>query len=371
MYVLLYLALYYVIYRTLTHTISLRHITGRKIEASYCSTMELGPHVISSFQYVKSSDNSTTAWRRYSPLTPYDYNSKDSLPWNAKVSPEDGFTGPWIYRPDRQIAMVGLYNVTQGAYLCANSGKCVGPDTCACAPGWMGFDCRVPICEQGYYESSQATFVKGPSDKNELSTFERFLGNNTYRLDPSGEGYSNPFFSRVIERYLNNTYLDRAVITEGGEQYLQKNGQPQGGYDCSIRSVTEWEQYRSGFMFEHPNYFSLYMDKKTQSNGHSYTHWKGMNWDPTYAKSPRLELSDEDLGFANNSNIAFVYTDQGYKRHGQWSRTKSSWTKGVCIVEFRRVCNNYSTPFDLESEHDLSLSDFDLLVQDTDIVSFK
>ena len=110
--------------------------------------IELEPDVISPFQYVNSSSNSTTAWRRYSPLTPFD-NSNADFPWNAIITPKVGFTGPWEYQHDRQVAMVGLFNVSQGAYWCANSGKCIAPDTCACAKGWMGFDCRVPICEQG------------------------------------------------------------------------------------------------------------------------------------------------------------------------------------------------------------------------------
>lgn len=23
---------------------------------------------------------------------------------------------------------------------------------CVCADGWIGFDCRIPVCKQGYYE---------------------------------------------------------------------------------------------------------------------------------------------------------------------------------------------------------------------------
>ena len=63
--------------------------------------MEFEPRVISSFQYVKSWDNSITPWRRYPPLTPYGYKSEDNLPWNAKIIPEDGFTRPWVYKHDR------------------------------------------------------------------------------------------------------------------------------------------------------------------------------------------------------------------------------------------------------------------------------
>ena len=54
-----------------------------------------------------------------------------------------------------QVARVEYRNVTQGPYVCANGGNCTAPDVCSCAPGWIGFDCRVPICSQGYYVKSE------------------------------------------------------------------------------------------------------------------------------------------------------------------------------------------------------------------------
>ena len=44
-------------------------------------------------------------------------------------------------------------------------------------------------------------------------------------------------------------------VETDGKRYLKNDGTFQGGYFCSIRSVTEWEDYRSGYLFEHPNYF--------------------------------------------------------------------------------------------------------------------
>ena len=32
-------------------------------------------------------------------------------------------------------------------FRCENSGLCVGPDQCECAPGWSGIDCTKPVCE--------------------------------------------------------------------------------------------------------------------------------------------------------------------------------------------------------------------------------
>ena len=31
-------------------------------------------------------------------------------------------------------------------FRCENSGLCVGPDQCECAPGWSGIDCTKPVC---------------------------------------------------------------------------------------------------------------------------------------------------------------------------------------------------------------------------------
>lgn len=41
---------------------------------------------------------------------------------------------------------------------CFNSGVCVAPNTCKCAPGWEGDDCTLPICSQ---TSGQVTNVTG------------------------------------------------------------------------------------------------------------------------------------------------------------------------------------------------------------------
>lgn len=47
-----------------------------------------------------------------------------------------------------KVALAEYYNVTEGRYVCANSGNCTSPGVCECAAGWSGFDCRTPICSQ-------------------------------------------------------------------------------------------------------------------------------------------------------------------------------------------------------------------------------
>ena len=172
--------------------------TGRKEKgekgASGCTFIELGENIHSPFPYVNAADQSTTPYHRHTPKTPYEYLSSPRLPHNAFIAPTDYQTQPWKYTMDRQVAAVEWVNTTQGVYVCANGGNCTAPDVCVCAPGWIGFDCRTPVCTQGYYEEPevQNQFIRGTNLDSELQYFEPFLGENNYRLDPNslgGEGY--------------------------------------------------------------------------------------------------------------------------------------------------------------------------------------
>lgn len=339
--------------------------------------MELSEDVLSPFQYIQAWDSNYTDHFRYSPKTAYGWISEERLPWNAYMSPEDGVTQPWIFSEDRQVALVEFHNVSEGFYACANGGHCVAPDKCACSNGWIGFDCRVPVCEQGYYEPSQDTFVKGTNKNGELDAFEKFMEqNSSYRLDPSGRGYSNPIVATLVEKFENATFVEREVEESVfGARYLRIDGHDQGGYACSIRSVTAWENYREDVIFEHPNYFSRYMDRKIEADGNIYTHWDGMEWEPTHHKSQQLQV-DAFLFLSKNhteahsvkeryfkkSSSRFIYTDQGYRKDGDWAITGASWTKGTCIIEFKRVCEDVNKTFDLEGKRLLK----GRLVQDTD-----
>jgi len=202
------------------------------------------------------------------------------------------------------------------------------------------------------------------------------MGNNTYRLHTSrnnGIGYSNPEYLIWIESFVNRSSLHRYSTNLGNVTYLKEDGTPQGGYSCSIRSVTEWEPYRSGQMFEHPNFYSRYMNTKVEQDGRTYTFWEGMEWEPTHYKTPKLVFSAQDLGLnASNdsSEVVYVYTDQGYQMYGEWFRTGIEWKKGSCIVEFNRTCQNGVNAKDLESlKGGLDVASNNLLVQDTDLVS--
>ena len=81
-------------------------------------------------------------------------------------------------------------------------------DTWACADGWIGFDCRVLVYEQEYFEQSQEIFVKGSDNEKELEQFERFLDKNQIHLDPV-TGYSNLSYNLVVERYINRSHVEK------------------------------------------------------------------------------------------------------------------------------------------------------------------
>ena len=325
-----------------SHAFLSRHKTGRKVRPDDCMMIELGKDSVSHFQYLSAADNSSTAPHRYSPKSPFGWLSDVRQPWNAFDGPGPGLTRPYEHEPDRQIALVSYRNVTQGAYMCANGGRCVSPDVCSCAEGWIGFDCRTPVCGQGYFEEGLGSFAEGVASDEELARFDRFLDpDRAYDLDSSRDFSSNRDVLLWTERFVNGSFVERTAVVKNGTRYYTGNGTaPQGGYRCSVRANTEWENYRSGFVLDHPNYYSRYMDEKVEGDGLVYSRWNGMGWPPTHRKTAKLVRYDSDyLDRDDISNISFVYTDVGHMKDGVWTATGAEWMHGICIVEFERHCN--------------------------------
>lgn len=244
------------------------------------------------------------------------------------------------------------------------------------------------MCIANTNRTSQTQYVRGTNLPTELSAFDQFMGNNTYRLDPNvldGEGYSNPNYTMWWEGYLNKTHKVRYMVDHKGMPYEGAYNQKQGGYSCSVRSVTEWEN--EDFLFEHPNYYSRFMDRKVEGDELIYSNWTKMEWSPVYYKSPKLEFAGgtlrDDQGtvqkdgvFSTGNHIIktnnvdgrgvfYTYTDQGYRRDGDWSLTGENWKKGTCILEFNRTCTNGKKSVDLNNMLDVSSNN--LFVQDTDL----
>ncbi|RYH31100.1 hypothetical protein EON65_03370 [archaeon] len=331
-----------------------RAITGRKVPPNQCMNIELPITFKVPYQLV-FADKRTTGDLRYSPKVPYESN--DTNPWKGYLSPTEDHTGPWTYTADRQIANVNWLNQSQGRYVCANKGVCVAPEVCACAPGWAGFDCRTPVCDLGYYKPDLLRYTSGEETDNELDIFLKYMGPNSYRLRWP---YSNPNFTVEFEYYNGSSEVIRVVVPFEGVTYLLganyssdgllETGK-QGGYKCSIRGFTEWEN--EDYVFDHPNYYSQYMDKKVQYDNVTYTFWENMLWPPTHQKSRII-----DQYFLN---FSFAFTNEGYRRKGIWNWTGEVWRSGICIVEFDRNCSTKSKEYDLYSNL------VDVFVQDTDL----
>lgn len=169
-----------------------------------------------------------------------------------------------------QVALIEWRNVTQGVYVCANGGNCTAPDICQCAPGWIGFDCRTPVCTQGYYNQSkcshhifpvcsffslirswtlfivyygiptcllflialclptdQKKYVTGSGTNYEIAKFDAFMSDKSVRL---AWPYSNPNYTLVREAYINSSYLQTYTTQEGDIRYLSQGKSKSTGW---------------------------------------------------------------------------------------------------------------------------------------------
>lgn len=236
----------------------------------------------------ETGDGDITDLWRYTPETPYGWNASfvpgpDDVFAEDYLQKLDNWQAPDATGSDRMIAYVRWAEVGQGKYVCANGGSCDAPDVCTCAPGWEGFDCRIPVCNQGYH----------------LNPNEDLSSNNTYV---------------VLE---NETIVDSPFPD-------------QGLYECSIRAFTEWEN--STYMHEHPNYYSHYMD-------HHADEWSPEN---RYQLEPERPYYWTDMGWPatyNHTDPRGNNTNKGWMRNGYWTRIEgTSWKKGICTVEYNRTC---------------------------------
>jgi hypothetical protein len=217
----------------------------------------------------------------------------------------------------------------------------------------MGFDCRTPICEQGYYKSNTTAFVEGQNTTDvwyEYDVFDPFMANTTLRLSWP---YANPNYSIQIEFYENESIVRREIKEfPPRKKYLgpvhyssqgDYQGTNQGGYRCSIRAWTEWEH--ENYTFQHPNYYSQYMERHRQDDGVIYSNWTRFGWPDTHRKSRVLDYVNNGI-----ANRTFAYTNQGWKRTGIWNKTHNTWEFGICFLEFWRNCSQNSLKaFDLFS----------------------
>lgn len=296
-----------------------------------CMFVEVGDNALTHYQYLVAETNATSGFFRFAPTVPFGWNAGKAA-WRSLAAFELNSSPPYTTSSDRQVALVEKRQMVQGVYACANGGSCVAPGVCECARGWIGFDCRTPVCSQGYYVPSQLKFVAPDPPES------------AHPLQP----VSNPTYTALVETIAYDSFTTRTE-TRGDVRYLPA----QGGYACSIRSITEWEKpatlgpnASSERYYDHPNYVSLYMDKTLSADGYYHTHWVDMFWPPLYSLSTPL-LDD---------------TREGWKRGGTWSYVSGrAWQKGKCLVQFQRTCASRTfRPVDLVS------GNASVLVVDTD-----
>eukprot|EP00949_MAST-11_sp_MAST-11-sp1_P001477 g1477.t1 len=266
-----------------------RYKTGFASYPGRCFPIEINTTMRSPFQKFDSYGRLQPHWR-YPPLLPYErWGDND---WS---SPNYGGASP----PDRQVVYVEWRRISQGAYICANSGNCSMPDTCSCdTSNWLGFDCRIPICSNGYHEPTFTDAHAGGS----------LPGESSINLHPDGR-------SSWADRYPGQT-----------------------GYRCSIRAYTSWEN--PFLLHEHPNYFSRYQGPSMNSTTGKLI-VPGPQEDSVY-------VWDEELNFTRLYSLSpylFDKTQKGWKRMGTWERPEEykvadvgRWQKGACTIEFDRQC---------------------------------
>lgn len=345
-----------------------RFKTGRQLNPESCMRIEIDIAVgtapysdITEMSVPFSLENSRGRYSKYarkSPVLKYDWLNPDILADGVVTDPKypflsatvkngGGFQGAGNYWDapaattlDRQVALVQFTEILQGVYTCANGGDCIAPDVCRCKPGWVGYDCRIPVCRQGYFEEGQDGRQRLWAEEGAGGPYEGPYNNDWRPIDINGQ---------KVPHYFSHWH-------DGDHVNGQLDGKGQGGYECSIRSNTQWEWRRckdgtcTTYLQEHPNYYSMFTDwpvigiddgttavETLPSWKHEdwklytwpvddrpdfLTHNKDIGWPPTYK---RIQ------GFGNNTQI-------GYKRDGWWERTDQTWEKGSCVPKYRRTC---------------------------------
>ena len=280
-----------------------------------CAVHEIVPNAATSYSYENSSGGISRSARN-SPLVPYEWEGANLWSTVSAVN------------SDRQVALTELQRVTQGKYVCANGGSCITPEVCNCSAGWVGFDCRTPVCRQGYFE--EGADGRAP------------LGSALY---PNWAG--NPI--------------------------------GQGAYECSRRAMTDWMNAAplpggipTVLPFYHANFFSAYMDATV---GWPDTHvrvaglnddtnegwrrdgwWKatGVAWSKG-ACTPEFDRTCSDpsiltqqypghTGVTNNTDTTFrPRVVEGIWTLESWGRWFTSDAAATCIDHVLKGCYNNGT----------------------------
>ena len=239
---------------------------------NHCFEMEITPEVLTPYQKLDSYDR----------ITPH---QRFPISRNYEYYGENEWSSPLPSIPDRQVVLVERREMAQGPYACANGGFCTSPGQCLCKKDmWTGFDCRIPVCTQGYFEPQfserhETGYAAGTETRPEhpdggakgkpLNWADRYsYSGATSQAGKPGAPAIDPATGIPASGLVPQSYTiqDDGVTATGyctSPKSLTKNdcdvagglwfgevqtnrmkatGQSkQGWYSCSLRSYTEWE----------------------------------------------------------------------------------------------------------------------------------
>jgi len=244
-----------------------------------------------------------TPYARITPRTPYGWGpTRYSNPWSS----------PNVSFPDRQVVMVQWQNVSQGVYVCANNGNCTAPDTCVCADGWIGYDCRIPVCKQGWYE---------PERKH-----ASYVGFIDLVLAPKGWSLTLSGVVVAIWRQARQSRARMNVLRD-----LSPCGKIPGRYWGSSKVMCTTIRTTSLTI-------------------------KTLRWDgQTFTSSSLLGFVVEQQWSGSKSvSLSLVsqndHTNEGWRRDGWWQRIPNTeWEKGLCWPRYNRTCTTLAREKDLRT----------------------
>jgi hypothetical protein len=309
----------------------LRNVTGKGPGAS-ADSMQADPRVPDKRGFIplelhttmrsplllETELGTTSPYARWSTIRLYGWGpSATTNPWSA----------PSAAAGDRQIARAMYASVPQGVYVCANGGNCTAPDTCTCAPGWIGFDCRIPVCTQGFYYPTRIN-PAFPGDQGVYLGSPRTLTLWESPDTPNGKFqtyiHSHPNFASIaVDQQVQLGYVATHMMTPGpATGAAPEFSQREGWRLYNTYSAIAGSSWKQGIFFSTynrtcPGWRVKQLDLRKQISSNVTQDTLPVN-DTTAAFAPRV-----------------VYTDAAVIASGRWEEEG-----GECVDEVVLGCFN-------------------------------
>lgn len=202
----------------------------------------------------------------------------ESDQWNAPTQNPDlsyrariSFTDLAIFGPGRWVETTDGECVDQVIRGCYNNGTCVMPDTCACAKGWTGSNCNIPLCQFACKHNGNCT---GPDE----CTCEKGWTGSDCSVPMCAQECQNDGVCIAPDTCKCNQWPNtfRDYRTGGGRPVYQwPNGDPLNtgwtGFDCSTPICTQAEF----FSFNRPKYLPDGVTLNNEKNNPNATQFFG------------------------------------------------------------------------------------------------